>query len=164
MITTLSLKEQVGVVIGHPGRSEYSAYVDTVAKISPSGQITLQNSGVRFTPKGWGIGVDNPYYRLTTVTEAENVIEEISLHQAEKERIVLEKEKASSEAEKDWVLKSPQIRLIASDSAEAAEATVLRLAAEMGVALAPGSLDVLNYQVEVLVKDYLQGLRYDQLL
>ncbi len=159
-MATPSVGEKVGVVIGHPSRKDYSAYIDTVVKVSPSGQITLQNSGVRFTPKGWGIGLDDPYYRLTTIEEAEKVIEEIHQKQAQKEQELAEKERLRFKAEKDWVLKSPQIRAIAAESAEVVEATILRLAAEMGVALTPGSLDVLNHQVESLVENYLKGLKY----
>lgn len=159
-MTTPSVGQKVGVVIGHPSRKDYSAYIDTVAKISPSGQIRLQNSGVRFTPKGWGIGLDDPYYRLTTLEEAEKVIEETHQKQAQKEQELAEKERLQAEAEKDWLLKSPQIRVIATESAEVLEATVLRLAVEMGVTLAPGSLDVLNHQVKDLVGNYLKGLKY----
>ena len=160
-IPSPSVGEKVGVIIGHSSRKDYSAYVDTVAQVSPSGQVKLQSSGVRFTPKGWGIGKDDPYYRLTTVVEAEKVIEEVSQKQAQREQELAEKERREAEAEKDWLLKSPQIQAIASESAEVLETTVLRLATEMGVNLVPGSLDVLNHQVENLLRDYLKGLKHD---
>lgn len=95
-----SVGEKVGVIIGHSSRKDYSAYIDTVVKISPSGQIKLQNSGVRFTPKGWRIGLDDPYYRLTTVEEAEKVIEEIRQKQARRERELAEEEMLQAEATK----------------------------------------------------------------
>jgi hypothetical protein len=137
---TLKLKpnQKIGVLY-YETKDKAKAAIEEVAKVSPTGIVTLKN-GVRYTSRGNEIGAVEPTY-LCSVERAQEVINKALTHQREKEQ----KQKA--------YLSSPEGKR--NTAAKAAAEAVIQVLNQHGwYTDIDGHMDVMESEIESLVSDY----------
>jgi len=141
-MNTLELKpsQQIGVLY-YDDRRGSKAEIGIVAKVSPTGQVTLSN-GKRYTTDGTEIGAVEPSY-LVSISRAEEVIESCKRLQQQRDTI------------KQVYLASPEgKRNIVALAAVKAAIDILN---QHGwYADIDGEMDVLELEIEQRIRPYLE--------
>lgn len=130
--------QKIGVLY-YETKNRAKAAIEEVAKVSPTGIVTLKN-GVRYTPRGNEIGAVEPTY-LCSVERATDVMNKALAHQREKE----EKQKA--------YLSSPEGKRRTASIA-AAQAAIQVLNQHGWYADTDGYMDAMESEIESLISNY----------
>ncbi|MFL9456040.1 MULTISPECIES: hypothetical protein [Nostocales] len=143
-MNTLELKpgQKIGVFYYNDRRGSKAA-IEEVAKVSPTGYVTLKN-GKRYTPKGKEVGDERlSPPRLCSVEEAQSIIQKAEDKQRQRE------------AERQAYLASPQGKRDAAvnESVRSAIATLNSLGWYSDI---DGEMDVLESELKQKIKAYLE--------
>ena len=141
-MNTLELKpgQQIGVLY-YDDRRGSKAEIGIVAKILPSGQVTLSN-GKRYTSEGKEIGTVEPSY-LCSIARAQEVISKAIARQEQRDALV-ELINASPEGKRDYSARA------------AVKAAITALNQHGWYADVNGEMDVMESEIEQKIRSYLE--------